>query len=197
VLWKAWRLLPGPHERKWIRVVLVAVAAAVALWSIGWPRQSLRDLGLSRRGLRAGWGSVALFTFACVLGLAFLGRIQGTPLAWDRGPWVPRYVLGALFQQVLLQAFVGNRLHQATGSVRATAALAALVMVVLHAPNVALCAAVAVATPFWVWHFRRHGNLLAVCLCQAALGCAAMFALGYGALLNLRVGLGALELMRR
>jgi hypothetical protein len=198
VLWKAWLLLPGPREHKWIRAVLVTVAAAVTVWSVGWPRPKLEDLGLARRHAAAGWGAVSLFTLACLAGLALLAWIEGTTLAWDRARWVPRYVLGAAGQQVLLQVFLTRRVHEATGgSVRATVAWATGIMVALHAPNPALCAAVLFATPFWVWHFLRHRNLYAVASCHAALGCAAMFFLGKGPLLNLRVGLGALDLLLR
>ena len=115
--------------------------------------------------------------------------------------WVASYLLGLVGQQLLLQSFLNNRVHdlmQRLAPTRAqglTVLIAAALFAAAHLPNLPLVALTGVAGAFWTWHFRRHANFLLLCASHLLLGVAAMLMLGKGPLLSLRVGYGAWKKM--
>jgi len=181
----------------------VAIAAIVFA---SWRRDgaTLASLGLAQSSLRSGWPSAIAATFAGVLLLVAAGTAVGSvSIAEARFSWLGDYALGIAAQQLLLQGFFAPGLAALAASLPSdrrgafAVGASAIAFSGLHAPNPGLMIGVGLAGAFWVAHFRAHRNLVAVLASHLALGIAAMVSLGPGPLWNLRVGAGALELMRR
>ncbi|MBI1374620.1 MAG: hypothetical protein GC159_18025 [Phycisphaera sp.] len=194
--WEVWRLFPTDADLRWLRGVFIGGAVIVVGVALLNPRQRLDEVGLAPRRFTDGWASVIVFTAACLIGLLVVTAIEDSWLfASKRTWWAVKYIPGVVAQQFAMQAFINNRLFFATGRAGVSIVVGTLVMVALHAPNIALCAGVAVSTPFWIWHFRRFHNLPALVVSHLVLGIGAMFLLGKPLLVNLRVGISALDLM--
>ena len=178
------------------KVALGALLGLSLIASYARVRDDRRRLGLAPESWGAGVGSLFLFTLAGGLALVLAGWWMDTVhLDSERFRWAGRYALGLVGQQVLLQCFVNNRLHDLGRPRSFTVIVAATVFATLHLPNPFLTGLTFVAGGCWVWHFRRHGNLPLLCASHWLLGTAAMLMLGKGPLLNLRVGYGAWKRM--
>ncbi|MDJ0865693.1 MAG: CPBP family glutamic-type intramembrane protease [Myxococcota bacterium] len=203
MVWRAWEFVPDGALRTLLRIGPPLLAGAVALGSIAVARDRRAALGLAPGAWRRGAGSLALASALGVAALLAAGLALGTAsLGAARLGWLLDYVPGLIAQQVLLQAFLNNRVFELCTPLgeprrlRATVAATSAVFVVLHAPNPALMLGVAVAGSFWIWHFRRHGNLPALIASHLLLGVTAMACLGPGPMLDLRVGPPALDALR-
>jgi membrane protease YdiL (CAAX protease family) len=175
------------------QVILAPVALLATLTPVLLRRQSLNELGLGWRGLRASlWilpAAVAL-TVASVL----LARSAGTfhPLYNPDLAHVGGYVLWTIYQQFLLQGYFMPRLRRVFGS-DAGIAVAAVLFAVAHLPNLWLTAATLVWGAVSCGLFRRHHNLYALGLAQGLLGLCFAICVPDALHHHLRVGLGYLR----
>ena len=178
--------------------------AGIVLLSWRSTGESAASLGLAPSCWRRGWSSALALTAIGVVLLLGAGLALGSAsFGAARFAWLGDYAHGILAQQLLLQGFFA-RDFRALADGRAPArrdafaiAGATACFVALHAPNPGLMIGVALAGGFWVWHFLRHRNLLAVLASHLVLGTAAMVALGPGPFWDLRVGAAALARMAR
>jgi hypothetical protein len=186
----------------WTTPLCGVAIAAIVLASWRRRRATAAELGLAPRQWGRGWASAAAPTLVGVALLGALGLALGTvSLAEARFSWLGDYALGIAGQQLLLQGFFAPGFAALLGTSgrgdRLAVGASTAAFVGLHAPNPGLMLGVGAACAFWVLHFQRHRNLLAVLASHLALGLAAMVSLGPGPLWNLRVGAGAFELMTR
>lgn len=179
-------------------------AAAIVLGSWRHDGATLASLGLAPPAWRNGWASAAFFSLAGIAVLACAGiAIGSASLSAARFAWLADYTLGIAAQQLLLLGFFARGFDAIAADLperrRGAVAIggATATFVALHAPNPGLMLGVAIAGVFWVAHFRRHRNLLALLASHLVLGSAAMASLGPGPLWNLRVGAGALARLAR
>jgi len=205
VVWRAGESLPiSGHAAAALDTTLALLTAAIVL--VAWWRAGVGPsaLGLAPAQWRRGWGSLARFTALGAVALVVIGLALGTaslPLA--RIAWLLDYLPGIAAQQLLMQGFFAPRISKLVVAVPAqfrratTIGVTSAAFAALHAPNPVLMGGVAIAGAFWIWHFLRYRNLLAVLASHLVLGATAMAALGPGPMLNLRVGPGALELLLR
>ena len=195
-IWLVWEWLPnGAAAQRAVRIAMVVLLVAVIVESFLRVRDSRADLGLTAAHMKAGWGSIAVFTaiaFIMLVVTAFL--FHGITLSDVNPNWLFTYTHGMLGQQLALQWLLNNRVHRALGGINEpsrttlTVMLCVVVFTMLHAPNPGLMLSVAPAGAFWCWHFRRFHNLPALLVSHLLLGGTAMMLLGDTLLLRLRVG---------
>ncbi len=202
ITWKIWDPIPHGTWRTAASVSLYVLVVAVVAISFLRVRDSVAQLGLSPRQWAGGWASLGLFTVAGLGAIALAaGLLEAAQVRQPGTDWILAYLPAALAQQFLLQAFLNNRLYAFGHSLRPQLRLrlavagSTLVFILLHAPNPALMAFVAVSGLFWTWHFRRHLNLAALTVSHVILGTAAMTLLGDHILMRLRIGLGAYNVL--
>lgn len=202
ITWKVWDPIPHGPWRTAASVSLYVLVVAVVATSFLRVRDSVAQLGVSPRRWGQGWASIGLFTAAALGAIALAALLlEAAQVRHPGTDWMLAYVPAALAQQVLLQGFLNNRLYAFGHRMRPQSRLrlavggSTLVFILLHAPNPALMAFVAVSGLFWTWHFRRHLNLPALTVSHVILGIAAMTLLGDHILLRLRIGLGAYNML--
>jgi hypothetical protein len=191
----------GPPALTSLSGVAIALIVAASWWRSG---IGLAALGLAPSRWGRGWRTTLGVSLAGAAALLAAGVALGSAaFARERFDWLGDYALGIVAQQLLLQGFFAPgfaRLAAGLAPTRRDAvaiAATALAFAGLHAPNFALVLGVLGPVAFWLVRFRRDRNLPAVLASHLLLGAAAMAALGPGPLLNLRVGVGALELLGR
>lgn len=187
-------LWPERHY-KILRTIMVGLLGLVVVGSFVRLRDSAWALGLRSACLRRGWWPAVLGTgFGLALVLLF-GWWAGS-LGWRTlfSRWLLDYLPGLVFQQLMLQWFVGNRLsylgpHGSTVVNRWFVVLVGgVVFSLMHAPNLPLMALTLVGGMFWLWHFQSYRNLPAVMAGHLICGVGAMIGLGDGLLSRLAVG---------
>lgn len=197
-----WKAIPGLSAtwQPWLRYGVPVVLVAVVLVSFVRMKEDMGFMGIHPRTWSAGWRSIAVFTALGLILIVLLGmRLGEFRFQWG---WLRNYIHLMVIQEITLNVFFNNRLYylgQGLGEgTRNWLAVvgATLVFALLHTPNPYLTLGVLFTGLFWAWHFRRHHNLPAVIVSHLVLGTTAMFWLGNGPLLRLRVGLPALDLMR-
>jgi len=201
-LWQIWRWIPVPYSKEVLQVLLPGLAGTIVVISFIRMRDNVRTLGLEKSRLGKGWGSLTVFSLVSLAALFIGGFALGDPsIELATLGWASKYILGLLAQQVALQAFLNNRVYVMFGAMKdgprlwLTIIVGTVLFALLHMPNLWLTITVLPACVFWMYHFRKFGNLPALMASHLVLGFAAMILLGKGHLLNLRVGWPAIRKM--
>jgi hypothetical protein len=178
----------GTAQARWILLAFVTLIMCV-LWS----RPRVRELGLGWRGMTG--ASIALpIAFVVSSALFIVAWRTGTlkilygdrPVSWH----AIHYVIWALEQQFLLNAFFYKRFENLIGdNTRALLATAVLFSAV-HIPNPVLVPATFLGGLFFVSVFRRFRNIYPLAVAHAMLGLTLALTIPDHWLRHMRVGIG-------
>ncbi|MBZ5543598.1 MAG: hypothetical protein LAO07_07950 [Acidobacteriia bacterium] len=176
------------YPRAWMVLLALVLASHIA------HRDTLRDLGLTLRGLRASALSIlplaaTIFVAVAIYGLASGKLVPVAPgiktLASFAG-----YGLWSLFQQYVAQSYFHNRLIRLVGNRHLSSLLVALMFGGAHIPNPILMVATTFGGFILAEVFARHRNIYPLALAHTV-GGFLIAALSPAALIhNMRVGPG-------
>jgi hypothetical protein len=161
-----------------------------------WNRPSMGELGIGLKGLTDA---------SIVIPIAFIACSGAILLAWWAGTlkilygersvsWhAIFYAVWALEQQFILNAFFYRRFESLFGDGRRALIVTALLFSLVHLPNPVLMPATFVGGLFFVWCFRRYGNIYPLAVAHAMLGLTIAITVPDHWLHHMRVGLGFLR----
>jgi membrane protease YdiL (CAAX protease family) len=167
----------------------IAMLVAVVLLSL-FGRRSLRDLGLTMRGMECAM-IVIPFTFVAGAAMLAIGWSYGWvhPIALSSRWFGLGYIIWAFVQQFMAQSFYFVRFEELFGSRRAVWISAALFSLA-HIPNPVLLPATFVGGLGFSYAFCRWRNIYPIWLAHAALGMCVSAAFPVWWTHQMRVGLG-------
>jgi len=194
-------LHPGKGQPlQWYHVALWIVAAALPVAVNVLHGETLRDIGLrlDTLGPSAREACIATAVLAAIVGAASVVGGGWHFEAWPRFAARSGEILAVgLAQQYVLQAFMLRRLRQAGLAPAPAVAIAAMLFAAIHAPNLVLMGATAVAGAVWCSLFLRHANLIVLGLSHGVLSLWLYYAWPKAWHLRLAVGPKALEYLTR
>lgn len=176
--------------RSVVHSCLIVAAVGSAIW-LGFRGRRREELGF-RWPSRA--GTLSILAIGCLVAIAIpvLVRLSGHPVPanqdWPKFHNVWPYVIWALGQQFLLQAFFYLRFEQLFGA-RAAVMVSTALFAVLHLPNLPLTAMTVLGGLFFTEMFRTYRSLYPLGIAHALMGIAIAYSFPDSLMHHMRVGL--------